>query len=266
MKNNNIFPFFVAASMFAIVSLACVIPGLAPLATPTPSPMPTNTATATPIPPTETPVPTATPNRAATQAYKSTQTAEAQSQEVMEVLQKIEYPTDTGSLAWYQKDDQSIDLVDYNTYNYIPFGNGQEYSSFVLKSDVTWQAEGMMICGFYMRSEEDFEHGQQYRFLFLRFSGLPAWDIEFWDNEQYKTNILGQVKFSDALDLANNATNQFIIIAEDNKFTVYINGVRQGSYYDWSKLASKGQFAFYASHESGPASCVFQNTWIWGLK
>lgn len=264
MKNKNRFSFILAAGAIVLVSLACVIPGAAPAATPTLPP--TETATATPIPPTETPVPTATPNRAATQAYLATQTYEAQSQDVMEVLQKIDYPTDTGSLAWYQEDDQSIDLVEYNTYDYIPFGNGQEYSNFILKSDVTWEAEGIMICGFMMRSEDDFKKGEQYKFVFLRFSGLPAWDIEFFDNGRFKTNITGQIKFSDALDLDNGATNRFIIIVEDNKFTVYINGVRQGSYYDWSELASKGQFAYYASHESGPASCVFKNSWIWALK
>jgi hypothetical protein len=266
VKNKNMFPFVIAAGVFVIVNLACVIPGMAPAATPTPTVMPTDTATATPIPPTETPVPTATPNRVATQAYRSTQTAEAQSQEAIEVLQKIEYPTDTGSLAWYQEDDQSIDLIKYNSYNYISFGNGQEFSNYVLKSDVTWDAEGVMMCGFMMRSEEDFERGKQYIFIFLRFSGLPAWDLEFFENQYFKASVPGQTKFSSALNLDNGATNQFIIIAEDNKFTVFINGVRQGSYFDWSELASQGQFAFYAYHESGAASCKFSNSWVWALK
>lgn len=268
MKPKDRFPLVIAAGVMLLVSLACVVPGMKPVATLTPTFMPTDTATATatPVPPTRTPVPTATPDRAATQSFRGTQTFEAQSGEVVEFLQKIEYPTDTGSLAWVQKDDTKIELVEYNTFDYIPFGNGQEYSNFILKSDVTWKTEGIMICGFMMRSEENFHKGKQYLFQFLRFSGLPAWVIEFYDDRVFKGSVTGQIKFSSALNLNSGATNQFIIIVEDNKFTIYINGERQGSYYDWSKLASKGQFAFFASHESGPASCEFKNSWIWALK
>ena len=47
-------------------------------------------------------------------------------------------------------------------------------------------------------------------FQFLRFSGLPAWVIEFYDDRVFKGSVTGQIKFSSALNLNSGATNQFI--------------------------------------------------------
>ena len=39
-----------------------------------------------------------------------------------------------------------------------------------------------------------------------------------------------KTKFSDALDLSNAATNEFMLVVQDDHFTLYLNRVRQGTY------------------------------------
>ena len=96
---------------------------------------------------------------------------------------------------------------------------------FILKSDVTWDATGLLLCGAIFRSEPNLEKGKQYQFMFLRFSGLPAWAIEVHEFGQFR-NSPTKAKFSDALDLSNGATNQFVLAVQNDHFTLYLNKVR----------------------------------------
>jgi hypothetical protein len=57
-----------------------------------------------------------------------------------------------------------------------------------------------------------------------------------------------------------------MLIAESEKFTLYINDTRAGSFYDYSKNMLEGYFAFSAWQESGESTCTFDNTWVWALK
>jgi hypothetical protein len=115
------------------------------------------------------------------------------------------------------------------------------------------------------RSESNIETGQYYLFAFLRLSGAPAWDIEFYKDGRYSANITG-LKYATAIKLQNGATNNIIIIAEGNKFTVYINSQRIGTFYDYSELRIDGRFAFAAVQETGESTCKFENSWVWLLK
>ena len=90
------------------------------------------------------------------------------------------------------------------------------------------------MCGAIFRSEPDMDKGKQYQFVFLRFSGLPAWAIEVHEYGQFR-NSPTKTKFSDALDLDNGATNEFMLVVQDDHFTLYLNEARQGTYYDYSK-------------------------------
>jgi hypothetical protein len=101
--------------------------------------------------------------------------------------------------------------------------------------------------------------------VFLRFSGLPAWSIEVHEFGQFK-NSPTKAKFSDALDLSNGAINQFMLVVQDDHFTLYLNQVRQGTYYDYSKQRGEGSFGFVGFQESGRGTCEFENSWVWELK
>jgi hypothetical protein len=231
-------------------------------ASPTPLP-PTSTNTPTPAP-TATLTPTATPNRTATAVVKATQSAAPVVKELETLLGDIDIPYQKGHLAWQEKDSHDITLTEPGGI-YDEIAKGIKADNFILKSDVTWNATGLVMCGAIFRSERNFETGAQYNFLFLRLSGMPGWDIEFLNYGQFKSNVTGKIRFASALNLDNGATNQFVLVAKENKFTVYINGVRQGQFTDDSKQASNGYLAFVASEDSGQSTCAFENSWLWIL-
>jgi hypothetical protein len=234
----------------------------APTNTPTPVPSDTPTATFTPAP-TNTP----TPDLAATEAFKATEIADVILAEVKADLEKVKVDPATGRLGWVQTEAEAIKMDTAWESLYTPFAEDLVASDFVIKTDITWEASGgMMTCGFIFRSEANFETGSQYLFQYLRLSGLPAWDIEYWKNGDPINNVIGELKFADAIKMDNGATNKFIMIVEGNKFTLHINGRRIGSFYDWSSYRAEGRFAFFGSEEAGESSCTFENTWIWLLK
>jgi len=243
------------------------IPGFNPTATATFTPLPTNTPepTLTPTPThTPTPVPTSTPDVEATQAAQATQTAKDVLAELDESLGEesgIDYAI--GQLLWQQTDEARIQLAGPD-YDYAEIDDGPTAGNFIFKSDVTWEATGLISCGAIFRSEPNIEQGKQYLFSFLRFSGLPAWRIEV-DQFGRFLNSPTDIRFSDALDLDNGATNQFILVVRDNEFTLYLNRNREGRYFDYSSQRSEGTFAFFASQASGDGTCSFENSWIWSL-
>lgn len=280
-KSRSLVPFLMLICLL-VLSLSCQVGGLG--AKPTETPFPTDTATllptATETPtPTNTPVPTDTPtptatdtltptptkDKTATAVAKSTQEAEAVISHIKGVLEKIEYPADTGSLGWYQTEPEFLQMDEYGQALYQEFAEDIVVADFVIQTEVTWEASGLVVCGLMFRSEPDFKRGAQYQFNYLRFSGLPAWAIEYYDNGLYKFSIT-DLRFADAIDLANGATNKFLMIVEGNKFTVYANDSRLGTFYDDSKKLAKGRFAFISSQDTGKSSCTFENTWIWLLK
>jgi hypothetical protein len=229
-------------------------------ASPTPLP-PTNTPTP---PPTATLTPTATPNATATFVAMATGEAEPVLAELKTLLADEKIPYENGHLAWLERDSLDITL-DQPGGIYDDIADDIKAANFILKSDVTWTTTGLVLCGAIFRSEKDFEKGAQYNFLFLRLSGLPGWDIEFHNYGQFKNNVTGKTRFASALNLDNGAMNQFVLVAQDNKFIVYINGVRQGQFTDDSKQASNGYLAFLGMEDSGKSTCSFENSWLWIL-
>lgn len=249
------------AFLLVLLSACSNIPGLSATATPTVEP----THTSTPLP-TKTPTasPTATPDARATEAAKATQAASDMFSELDDVLEDTDIPYKDGYLAWEYKDPIAIKLTGPEQ---SAQGIDDQFtgSNFVLKSDVTWTATGIIVCGAIFRSEPDIAIGRQYQFLFLRLSGLPAWSIDVNEFGQYKNSIT-KTQFSSALLQGNGATNQVVLIADREQFTLYINGIRQGRFFDYSNQRSEGTFAFFGYQDSGKGSCEFENTWIWSLE
>ena len=256
------FPIF-ALTISILLIIACVIPGMA---VPTPTPVPTGTPepTFTPLP-TETPtlVPTSTPDKTATAIVRATETASNVLDELDRVLGDTDIPYEQGHLAWQQAKPMSVTLHGPSA-DYVEIDKDLTAGNFILKSDVTWNATGLLLCGAIFRSEPNLEDGKQYQFVFMRFSGLPAWAIEVHEYGRFK-NSPSKVQFSAAIDQGNDATNQFILIAQDEQFNLYLNKASQGRYFDYSKQRMDGSFALLALQESGDGSCEFQNSWLWSL-
>jgi len=267
MKTKSLYPIIAAMLALALASMACLV-GATPAPTATPTTAPTNMpipATATPVPPTNTPVPptaTATPNLAATVAAEATQQAGAVIKDIQAFLTSLDLPTE-GSLGWYQDEPAYIDLEGYQATDFVPFAEDLEANNFIFKTDVTWESTGWPTCGILFRSNPGFEN--YYWFEVLRLSGLPAWFISYYKDNYWEFSPSGE-RFSDKLDQGNGATNELVLMADGNKFVVYINGQRQGQYFDDSKKSMKGYFAFAGWHESGTTTCGYENSWVWSLK
>lgn len=235
-------------------------------AAPTSTALPTHTAppTASPTPvPTNTSTPTATPDIQATAAISATLAANEVIRDLDKVLEDTDIPYKEGRLVWQQEDSFRIEMNGPD-HGILEIDDKLTAGDFILKSDVTWDATGLLLCGAIFRSEPNLEEGKQYQFLFLRFSGLPAWAIEVHEFGQYR-NSPTKTKFSDALDLGNGATNQFMLVVQDDHFTLYLNKARQGTYYDYSKQRAEGSFGFLGIQQSGEGSCEFENSWVWSL-
>ena len=250
----------------SVLLTACgSLPGADPTATSTPVP-PTNTLepTFTPLPTdTPTPLPTSTPDAAATQGASATKTADGVLAELDKYLgddSGVSYQD--GQLTWQQNERFSLNLKGPD--NGFLAIEDLEAGDFIFKADVTWEATGLLVCGAVFRSEPDLSKGKQYLFSYLRLSGLPAWSIEVNEFGRFK-NTVSDFRTSGALDLANGSTNRFIIVAQDNEFTVYINRTREGRFYDNSKQRSQGMLGFFGAQDSGNGTCEFENAWVWSL-
>lgn len=243
---------------------ACALPALGAVASPTSVPTNTSLPTDTPAPTdTSTPEPTATPDVTATTAAAATQTAADVLAELEKELQDDDIAYQEGHLLWKQSAPFRISLSGPDTEIQL-VQDGLSAANFIFKSDVTWEATGLLICGAAFRAETNIEQGRQYRFSYLRLSGLPAWSIDLFDRGFFK-NSPSDTRFSAALDLGNGETNTFMIVALDDQFTVYINGLREGRFFDYSKQRLEGTFGFLAWQDSGKGNCVFENSWVWSL-
>ncbi len=252
-------------ALLALLITSCSnMPGLAaPTSTPVPSHTPQPTFTSLP---TETPtlVPTPTPNKTATAISQATEAAGSVQDELENLLGDTDILYQQGHLAWKQIKPFSINLKGPDS-DFMEIDKDLTAGNFILKSDVTWNATGLLLCGAIFRSQPNLEKGRQYQFLFMRFSGLPAWAIELHEFGQFR-NSPSRVQYSDAIDQGNDATNQFVLVARDEQFNLYLNNMRQGRYFDYSKQRMDGSFAFLGLQQSGEGSCEFKNSWIWILE
>lgn len=220
---------------------------------------PTSTSTSTP---TATFTSSPTPDSAATEFALATQTTSDRLKSMEKDLKMVGYP-ETGYLAWYQTLPISVIPAVSQKMEYELVDENLVVADFIFKTDITWSATSLQFCGFDFRAETDLENGKKYNFIFMRFSGLPAWEIDYYENGEFVKAITDRSHFSRALITDNNATNEFILVAKGNEFTVYINKVRQGTFFDYGNELSAGQFALLALQDSGQSVCTYSHSWIW---
>lgn len=234
---------------------------LAPTATPEP------TTTNTPEP-TETPLPTHTP----TPDFTATAVAEeaaflaAKETEIKATLEELGLDPEVGRLAWVSEEPLRLSLTNYNTHSWSPLAEHEVFSDFVLQTDVTWESTGgLAICGLWLRAESYEETSAHYKFVTIRFSGLPLWNLTYWKYDQLQAVLApgGDANKSMYIDQDQGATNTYLFIAQGNLLQAYVNGHRLGQMTITS--LTKGQLAGYILQESGETTCVFDNAWVWDL-
>jgi hypothetical protein len=242
-----------------------VPPSPVPTSTPVPTFTPEPTATQAPTE-TPTPLPTATPDASATAQAAADQAAARAMDEVGNELESIGFSADSGQLLWLQDGSVGIELDEYGQWIFLPFDEDLVAADFVLKTDVTWEStSGLMACGLIFRSERNIKEGKQYYYAMTRLSGLPMWAISYLQYSQYQKDI-SAARANSAINQDQGGTNKIVLVAEGEKFTLYINDIRAGSFYDYSKNMLEGTFAFSAWQESGESSCTFSDTWVWALE
>jgi hypothetical protein len=255
---------FTSIIILLLLSACNALPVAQPSATPTTIPSHTPEPTFTPFPTdTATPVPTSTPDKTATAVAAATQTSDTILKELDNLLGDTDIPYEQGHLAWKQVNPMMVSLSGPSG-DYLELDQDLKAANFIVKSDVTWEASGIITCGITFRSEPNIETGRQYKFVYLRLSGLPAWEIELFEFGRFK-NTPSKTQFSNAIDQGNGATNQVVLIAQDEQFTLYINRSRQGRYFDYSKQRMDGVFAFNGAQDSGKGTCKFEDSWVWIL-
>jgi hypothetical protein len=236
-----------------------------PSDTPVPTLTPTSTGTVTPTP-TLTLTPKPTENAAATRTAKAEATREKATSKILEEMRLVGLPTD-GELVWYSADDQQLDisLTKYMEMLYVPVNEDRLFKDFILRAEVSWNSQtGLAGCGVIFRATPPLDNGLQYRLFFMRLSGAPAWDIEYWKNNEFLVNLMGSIKFNNSINLDQDATNIYYLQVQGDQMTVYANGARIGT-TAYDKL-DEGQLAFFASQESGKTVCAFTNVYIFELK
>jgi len=258
---------YAALLVLILASLAC---GSSVTANPEPTTVPIEPSdspspTDTPVPTdTPTPIPTATPDVAATAAVVATESAADVLGELDKLLGDSDVSYKDGHLAWQQTEAVTMNMDGPQGDNIHEIDDTVTAGNFIFKADVTWEASGVLICGAVFRSEPNLLNGKQYQFYFYRLSGLPAYFIDVYEFGEFK-NTITDAKFSDGLKIGNGETNQFMLVAQDDQFNVYINGKRQSRFFDYSKQRLDGYFGFLAWQQSGKGRCEFENSWIWSL-
>lgn len=179
-------------------------------------------------------------------------------------LEAVDITLGDGKLLLFDPASYDVKVKSYNTYDYTYVGKDLIVTNFMMKVDITWESTmGFAVCGIIFRGDKDIQNGSYYIFQAMRFSGVPAFDIEYFENVRFNYNLLGKVKFNSIIDLKNGATNSYILVIDKGTFFIYANGKRIAG-ADATKL-SKGILAYYAWQESGETTCSFSKAWVWAL-
>lgn len=194
----------------------------------------------------------------------ATKKAEEHLAVINEVLLQVGHSTSTGRLAWEQSDPDTINLAVGNPGIIAEFGGDTHYANFVIHFNITWESSSSEAgCDLWFRSEQNHIHGKKYTFRTARYSGQSAWDVELWHEIQRHSIATGSFQFTSDINFDNGAVNNYILVAEGNLLTVYINGKRVSSVTVDAR--SEGRFSLFVWQKDGETTCTFADTWVWNL-
>jgi hypothetical protein len=250
----------------------------APIATSTLEPSATCTST-----PTETLAPSATPNltatavaatseaRAATQQAKKTAEALAEqaTQQAVDAVwtQLVDDETITYNMGdQYTMDDLDESWAQRNWYQWYSFGLNM--SDFVVMSHIDWETAeasyGNGGCGFVIRLKDNNNH----LVVFLTPKGdaeLGAMTFSGYQPQSTHWKNPDLPAYS-AITPPTSGSNDFMIVAEKEFVTAYVDGVK---IYQWyvalTKPGDMGYTILSGTNKDFGTSCKFTNTQVWEL-
>jgi hypothetical protein len=259
--------------------LAATQTAQAPTATNTPEPTATSTST-----PTETPVPTETPDAKATSAA-ATQEAKAATQQANKTATAVsaqatqaavdavwaqlvadgtvtmnkgtEYPVDDFEQSWAQR----------NWYQWWSFD--YTMADFVIMSHIEWEIPadsnfGVGGCGFAVRIKDENNH--LVTFLSPRSNvSLGAMTPSGFQYQSFHWQNPDNPVYS-SIPPALTGSHDFIVVAEKDFVTAYIDGVKTFQWY--VALTSPGDMGYTivsGTNKDYGINCKFSNTTVWEL-
>ncbi len=276
-KQSHIFVLVSLVLVFSILFTGCqsstqvaAVATEAPTQAPTDTPLPTSTATPvptnTPTPTaTATVTPTATPNRTATQAVKETATQAAVNEMVAAELKKYGIDPSLGHVAWVMEEPVELDGAGFAQGYYVPIKELGAVKDFVVQTEVTWKTSGALAgCGYLFRAPSDWglDKGDFYEFSILRIQYAPSWFIHYYQGGrwQYVLPSRNGQRSNNLLD-ENNTKNILTLDARGDKFTIYINGVKERTVEN-NKIED-GNLGLEVVQNSGSSYCNFTSGWVW---
>jgi hypothetical protein len=202
--------------------------------------------------PTVTPLPSVTPDSAATAAVEATLAP------IRGYLSGYGIDPGQGRLGWAHA-PVTIELQSYGAQDYATDFPNIVTRNFVVQADVTWETRtGLAGCGFIFRADQE-----------QNFYGMGiargATGVSVFDRFLEGRSVRGSFEVADAptTNWRNGETNRLAIVAQENAFSLFVNGQFTHQRVDNSLQA--GIVAFAALSESGLSICTFNNGWLWIL-
>ncbi len=255
-----------------VLILSCSLGAPAPTNTPPPTStytsVPSNTALAAQ---TSQPEPTkkATANKAATQRAQQAGTAAAATNFAGEVLttvsnglDQVGEPMGPGTVVYWNPDAIPVESSKANMITHQELDSSIQGADFAFHSSITWEVKqkvGIVYCLMMFRIPGDINMDPWYMMRMGRISG--AGHILFDVMQNWRFIGESDVSISNYIRVGNGDTNDVLLVARANQFTVYVNG-KQVSVW-WNTKIEQGGFGFGTLQDTGTSVCTFADNWIY---
>ena len=168
-----------------------------------------------------------------------------------------------GDLVWLQPD---VVLAGTDLQRYIPGGpeTAVSLTNFVLAADIRAESP-TTACGFSLRADDLSQISDQHLLLV----GLGPLRLETFQEGTMSPDGFRGVAFTEAsndpqFSLQPGATNRIAVVARDDTFAIYSNGVEVMAVDPVTQL-NAGFVALATFSEENIGACHFTNSWLWAL-
>ncbi len=136
--------------------------------------------------------------------------------------------------------------------NEILLGGGQTFGKQVIGTTVSWQIQGdePAGCGLILRAQ----NSTDYMLAYLDQTG--GYGISQRVQQTFQPGLFGENSL-----FANSETHHMLVIADDNRFDLYIDGLWAGETTGANRTGSMGNAAI--NFEPTVTNCQFRDTWLW---
>ena len=167
----------------------------------------------------------------------------------------------TGKTTWIHP-PLTLQASGVNEFSYGNNFLGTLAIDFVIGSDITWNTQfGDSGCGLVLRSDGNEEAINEYGVVATRGANGHVLFVIQVDGEVFDYQDMYARGLDPVFSSANDTTNHLAVVAQGNVFAVYTNGTLVGQIVD--DRYQRGFVAMTALANSGDATCIFNNTYLW---